>query len=130
MWFGIHPKCIVTDSAPSSMYEQLRKVYKWVSKLPRFPIFNIINFLIKQKLHFELKETSVLNVIDNIKKPWLIIHGQDDGFVSCEMAKEIYSRANYPKELYLVKDADHTKAIDADSIQYWKTIDDFIEKYF
>lgn len=122
-------KCIITDSAPSSMYRQIKQVYGWISKFPEFPVFLVIQFIIAVKAHFCLKDASVLNYIQQIDKPWLIIHGETDGFVSPKMAKELFRAAICPKEIYLVPKAEHTKALEVQPEQYWKTVDNFINKY-
>ena len=119
-------KCIITDSAPSNMHTQIKNVYKWISKLPTFPTFYLVEFIIKIKTKIYLKDVNVINNIQFINKPWLIIHGKKDGFVNPLMAENIYNEANSPKTLFLVPGAEHTHAIDEDPIGYWDKVDQFI----
>lgn len=122
-------KAVVTDSTPSDMYRQLKKVYKYTIKLPFFPVFSIVEVMVRLRAGFRLEDASVLKHIENQKKPWLIIHGEKDGFVDVDMAKEMYQKAVCPKELVIFENADHTQALSMASKLYWKKVDKFISYY-
>jgi pimeloyl-ACP methyl ester carboxylesterase len=42
-------------------------------------------------------------------RPWLMIHGQCDTYVSPEIVEELFERGNGPTELWLVPDAKHNR---------------------
>ena len=122
-------RCLITDSAPSSMYLQLQRICGWVPVVPKRLVFSIMQRIIKRQLHFDLKDATILNNISNIKPPWLIIHGASDGLVDPQMAKDMYNAANCLKELYIVLGAEHTQAEETAPEQYWATVDSFTEKH-
>ena len=50
---------------------------------------------------------SVLDLGSNVKVPWFLVHGIVDDVVPIEESREIFSRANDPKDLLEIKDCDH-----------------------
>jgi len=48
-----------------------------------------------------------INIIKKIKSPILLIHGDKDDIVPLSHAVELYKNANTPKELKIIKGADH-----------------------
>lgn len=121
-------KCIITDSAPSSVYKQMQRVYSWMLKLPRFPIFSLTEVAIRVFAVFKLSDATLIPNISNIKKPWLIIHGKEDGFVKANMANELFEAATCEKEILLVDGADHVKSVEVNPVLYWNKVDEFIKK--
>jgi uncharacterized protein len=53
---------------------------------------------------------SVINEAAKIKVPWLLIHGSEDDVVPIEESREIFARANEPKQLVELKGANHVFA--------------------
>ena len=47
-----------------------------------------------------------------------MIHGERDNYIKPEMAKDLYSRARTPKELWVVKGAKHNKALEVANDEY------------
>lgn len=121
-------KCIITDSAPSSVYKQMQRVYSWMVRLPRFPIFSLTEVAIRLFAGFKLSDATLIPNISNIQKPWLIIHGKEDGFVKADMANELFEAATCEKEILLVDKADHVKSVEVNQVLYWNKVDEFIKK--
>ena len=42
-------------------------------------------------------------------RPWLMIHGERDTYISPEIARGLFDRGKDPKELWLVPDAKHNR---------------------
>lgn len=77
--------------------------------------------------HFRLTGSA----IDAVKKanvPILIVHGEDDRFVPCEMAREIYESAPDKIALETFPDAGHGISYIADTERYASVTEKFIEK--
>ena len=53
---------------------------------------------------------SVLNEAPKIKVPWLLVHGTEDDVVPVQESREIFARANEPKQLIELKGANHVFA--------------------
>ena len=50
---------------------------------------------------------SVLNEAPKIKVPWLLVHGTEDDVVPIQESREIFARANEPKQFVELKGASH-----------------------
>ena len=69
------------------------------------------------------------NTIENLQtitKPILIIHGDKDNTVPIEGAMKVYESANDPKQLYIIKGADHNDTYLIGGYKYFEVIDNFI----
>jgi len=53
---------------------------------------------------------SVIDCAPKIHVPWLLIHGTEDDVVPIQESREIFARANQPKELIELKGANHVFA--------------------
>jgi uncharacterized protein len=53
---------------------------------------------------------TVINEAEKIKVPWLLIHGTEDDVVPIQESREIFARANQPKEFIELKGSNHVFA--------------------
>jgi dipeptidyl aminopeptidase/acylaminoacyl peptidase len=53
---------------------------------------------------------SVIAEAPKISVPWLLIHGTEDDVVPIQESREIFAKANQPKELIELKGANHVFA--------------------
>ena len=53
---------------------------------------------------------SVIDEAPKIKVPWLLVHGTEDDVVPIQESREIFARANEPKQLVELKGANHVFA--------------------
>ncbi len=74
---------------------------------------------------FNWTETSPEQAVKNAKVPILIIHGEDDRFVPCDMCYPIYNACRGHKKLFTVKDAGHGLSFIVDKEGYKKAVNDF-----
>lgn len=56
---------------------------------------------------FDLTETTSVEAVRQAKVPVLLIHGEDDRFVPCQMSRNIYSACASPATLQIIPDAGH-----------------------
>ena len=56
---------------------------------------------------FNLEETSAIQAVRETKLPILLLHGEDDRFVPCEMSRKIYEACASSAQIYTFEDAGH-----------------------
>lgn len=122
-------KCIISDSAYTSVYNvfsyQLKKMYK----LPSFPFLNIVSCICKFRTGYFFREASTIKQLKKCKIPVLLIHGKNDDFVSVDMVYELYECANCFKDILVVKNSGHGIAAMIDKKNYWKKVYNFTKKH-
>lgn len=117
---------ITADCPYSSPGEIIRKVCGDV-KLPpalAYP-FVVVGALIFGR--FKLWETSPVKAVRQTSIPILLIHGEDDRFVPCEMSRKIYAACRAMAELVIVPDAGHGLSYFTDTALYEKSFRDFLK---
>ena len=57
---------------------------------------------------------SVLEFASHVKVPWLLVHGAADDVVPIEESREIFGKANEPRELFEIPRCDHVFDAEAD----------------
>ena len=67
---------------------------------------------------------SVINEAPKIKVPWLLVHGVEDDVVPITDSREIFARANQPKELVEIPNCNHVfagpaTAVMIDKVKNW-----------
>ena len=77
---------------------------------------------------FNVKETDVLQAVRRKKVPILLIHGEKDRFVPCEMSREIYKAAKEPKRLEIFPNAGHGLSYIVDTERYVRVVHEFTEE--
>jgi len=58
-----------------------------------------------------------------------MIHGESDTYIKADMARELYSYARPPKELWIVPDAKHNQAPVVAQDEYKRRVVGFFEKH-
>jgi pimeloyl-ACP methyl ester carboxylesterase len=61
-------------------------------------------------------------------RPWLLVHGQADTYISPEIAMGLYNHGKDPKEVWLVAGAKHNRCLARDPGRYAARISDFFER--
>ena len=77
---------------------------------------------------FGLDTANALHAVENTKIPILIIHGEDDDIVPCEMSRKIYQSCKCYAELETFPGAGHGLSYMQDFERYERVIRDFISK--
>lgn len=122
-------KCVIQDCGYISVWDEFAGQLKVRYHLPAFPIMNIANVLSKRQAGYSFRDASPLDVIHKCHLPILMIHGEEDTFVPFEYLDKLYEKANEPKHRLSVKEAGHCMSMVKETELYWKTVDDFLEKY-
>ena len=73
-----------------------------------------------------LDRFEILGIINNIKSPLLIIHGENDNVINIELGKKVFNSAPEPKEALFISNASHNNLYEFD---VFDTIKNFISQF-
>lgn len=119
-------KAIIADCPYSSPTE----VILHVGKTKAFPQWLIKPFaILGAKIYggFDLQETTAAEAVKLTKVPILIIHGENDGYVPCEMSNIVASNPDMI-ERHVFPRADHGISYLVDTPRYHRVVKDFLAK--
>lgn len=122
-------KLAIEDCGYTSVWEEFRWELKTLFKLPAFPVLYMANFIAKVRAGYDLKKASSIEQLKKTKIPLLLIHGEDDKFVPFSMQEQLMRAGNGPKEKLVIKGAAHAECAKINPTLYWKTVEQFIDKY-
>ena len=121
-------KCIIADCGYSSPKEIICKVAS-EGGYPAKLCYPLLKASCKIRAGFDLDSSSALESVSHTNIPILIIHGDDDRYVPCEMAYRIYEACASPKkELLIIPGAPHAAAYMVDEKTYTDTANRFISE--
>ena len=118
-------KCVMADCPSSSPEAIICKVVKdmgYPSKL----VMPLMRLGAKVFGKFDLRETTAVEAVKKAKIPILIIHGQDDLFVPCQMSEEIYLARQDLVTRKTFKKAGHGISYIVHTEEYEKTVIQFL----
>jgi fermentation-respiration switch protein FrsA (DUF1100 family) len=75
---------------------------------------------------FDPDSGSALGAVSNTTLPILLIHGEADGFVPCEMSRELAAACASPVRLETFPGADHGGSYLSDSARYGRVVREFL----
>lgn len=120
-------KCIIADCGYSSPKEIICKVAK-EGGYPVSLCWPLLKLSCKLRAGFDLDESSAVEAVKHTDIPILIIHGDDDRYVPCDMAYKIYDACASKKELLIISGAPHAAAYMVDEKAYVETSERFIKE--
>lgn len=116
---------IIADCPYSSPKEIIKKVSRDVRLPPTLAYpFVVVGALIFGR--FKLWEASPVQSVKKTRIPILLIHGDDDRFVPCEMSQKIYAACTGTAELVIFPGAGHALSYFIDPEGYKNTIHRFL----
>ena len=119
---------IFADSPYSSPKDIICKVINQM-KLPSKIFYPFIYMAALIFTGCKLNEKSALDAISKCTVPILIVHGEDDGLVPCEMSKKLYEANKEMVTLKIFKNADHGLSFIEDYENYYKYIKEFMDNH-
>ena len=78
--------------------------------------------------HFSIADTNVLRVVKKAELPILLIHGEEDHLVPCEMGREIAAANPEQVEIHTFPEAGHVMSYLIDGERYEAYLQAFVER--
>jgi len=110
-------KGVLADCGYTSAKDIMHKVIGEMH-LPVHPTYELVRFSGRLFGGFDIESASPVEAMRHCRIPVVFIHGEDDGFVPCDMSRQNYEACAAEKELYTVKGADHGLAYPIDPEGY------------
>lgn len=121
-------RCIIADCPYSSAELIIKKEIRRLG-LPTPVFYPLMRLGARLYGGFSIRDASPLSAVRKAKRPILLIHGEDDSFVPCDMSRQIYDACTGEKQLLTVPGAKHGTSYIRDTDTYMSTVDEFINKY-
>lgn len=119
-------KGVISDCGFTSPKEVFTHVLRSMYHIPAFPMIQIADVVNKRKAGYGLDECNAAREVKKAKVPILLIHGDKDTFVPCEMCEKIYENCASPvKKKLIVKGAAHAESYYKDTKAYEEALDSF-----
>ena len=77
---------------------------------------------------FSIRETTAVEAVKKATVPILLIHGEGDLLVPCEMSEKIYHACASEKQLVTFPEAAHGISYIMHTEAYWKVVEDFVAR--
>ncbi len=120
-------KGIMADCPYSSPKEIIQEVIKQM-KFPIQVTYTTVRLAAKIFGGFDVEEHSAVEAMKNCNIPVLLIHGEEDYFVPCEMSRKCYEACGAQKKLVMVEGAPHGMSYCVDRELYENEITEFLHK--
>lgn len=114
-------------------FSEPKAIIKKVGKdmhLPTTLIYPFVKLAARLFAHFDLEESSAVSAVQNTNIPILLIHGEADYFVPCDMSREIHAAAASHSLLITVPDAGHGLCYMVAPEKYEEAVTDFMNNIF
>ena len=119
---------IIADCPYSSPEAIIRKVCREDMHLPPAMAMPFIRLGARLFGHFDLREASALEAVQHTHIPILLLHGEDDRFVPCDMSREIFDVCGGDKTLITFPGAGHGLSYIVDIENYSKAVSSFVNQ--
>ena len=119
---------IIADCPYSSPEAIIRKVCREDMHLPPALVMPFIRLGARLFGHFDLKEASAVQAVRNTNIPILLLHGEDDRFVPCNMSREIFDACTGEKTRITFPGAGHGLSYIVDTETYSEAVSRFVDQ--
>ena len=121
-------KGIIADCGFTSPKEIISSVYKKVLHLPAAPSVWVAGIFARLIAGFGFDQCDTRRSLRNTRLPVLLIHGEADSFVPCQMSVQAYDVCAGKKQLLTFPDAEHGVSFLADGFRYTAAVIDFLKE--
>ena len=118
---------IIADCPYSSPEAIIRKVCQEDMHLPSALLMPFVRLGARLFGHFMLREASAVEAVQHTHIPVLLIHGEDDRFVPCDMSREIFDACAGYKICKTFPGAGHGLSYMVDTNGYEQAVAQFTE---
>ncbi|MGN0984580.1 MAG: alpha/beta hydrolase [Gemmiger sp.] len=119
---------IIADCPYSSPEAIIRKVCRQDMHLPPVLVMPFLRLGARLFGRFDLREASAVQAVRNTNIPILLLHGEDDRFVPCDMSREILAACQGSKTLVSFPGAGHGLSYLVDTDAYQKAVLRFVDQ--
>jgi fermentation-respiration switch protein FrsA (DUF1100 family) len=120
---------VVTESAYSSVEENIAEGVQGLTGLPSFPFAPLVVFFAQREAGVDMSTARAVDAIGQISPcPVLIIHGAQDGLILVQNAQRLYAAAREPKQLYILPNAGHGGFMQAAPQEYPQRLITFLDQ--
>ena len=119
---------IIADCPYSSPEAIIRKVCREDRHLPPALVMPFIRLGARLFGHFDLREASALEAVQHTNIPILLIHGEEDRFVPCDMSREIFGACAGEKNRVTFPGAGHGLSYIVDTETYSDAVSRFVSQ--
>ncbi|MBO5209601.1 MAG: alpha/beta hydrolase [Lachnospiraceae bacterium] len=118
---------IIADCPFSVPKDIIKKVARDLY-LPATILYPFIKLAARLFAHFDLEESSAITAVSKTNLPILLIHGEADNFVPCDMSREIHAVAASHSSLITIPDAGHGLCYMVAPEKYEEAVIEFLNK--
>ena len=119
---------IIADCPYSSPEAIIRKVCREDMHLPPALVMPFIRLGARVFGHFDLREAGAVQAVRNTNIPILLLHGEDDRFVPCDMSREIFDACTGEKTRITFPGAGHGLSYIVDTERYSEAVFRFVDQ--
>ena len=119
---------IIADCPYSSPEAIIRKVCREDMRLPPALVMPFIRLGARVFGHFDLREAGAVQAVRNTNIPILLLHGEDDRFVPCDMSREIFDACTGEKNRITFPGAGHGLSYIVDTERYSEAVSRFVDQ--
>ena len=121
-------KGIIADCGFTSPWEIISWVFKKVTHLPPLVAVWVADGFARIFGGFSFRQKDTRKSLANSRLPVLMIHGEADGFVPCEMTRQGYAACTGEKQVLFVEGAEHALSFLVDGERYKEMVQAFLNK--
>lgn len=121
-------KAVVSDSAYSNAYEEIKFLIQKRGHFPWFLILPQMNFFFKVFGKFNLKQVNPKLAVEKTRLPILFFHGKNDKFVPFHFSKEMFEVSNKNQCQLVLTNAKHIQSYALNEKDYAKTLLEFVNR--
>lgn len=122
-------KAVVSDSAFTSLEDQIDRVVTSFYHLPRIPFYSLAHWIYDLYFGGCLEKVSPVSIIAKLSpRPILLIAGQSDDRMTAMDAQRLFEAASQPKELWVVPGAGHGATLAMAGQTYPERVVDFFKR--
>ena len=122
-------KAVVADCGFTSPVDIIKKVAKDAFKINASLFVPFMDVCCRILGRFSILKDSTVNAVKNSSIPIMLIHGESDGFVPCEMSRKNFESIGKNGHLVVIEGADHGLSFLVDEKKVVTEIGAFLEKY-
>ena len=119
---------IIADSPYTEPEAIIRKVISKDAHLPAGALLPLLRFGARLFGRFDLRGASALEAVGRTEIPILLIHGEEDRFVPCDMSRELAAACAGPHGLETFPGAGHGLSYIVDPERYKKAVEEFMRQ--